>query len=155
MLTKHNVPELDVRNKGALVAKHEKDGRPVEYNPNLFEADIATPRGGGVAQPIALLSHTSRDTDAVSAAARIEDNQHEEARLKILQDRIEKIRQEKARLKRIQELEELEEQTKRDIVGGPGEVSSSGRIRELGDEEENVQRDILESQGRLYGGGGG
>jgi TolA-binding protein len=37
----------------------------------------------------------------------------EEANLRILQDRIERIREEKQRLERIQELKELEEQTKR------------------------------------------
>jgi hypothetical protein len=158
MLTKHNLPEMDVQDKGALVAKHEKDGRAVEYNPSIHEADAATPQGDGVA--LISVSHTNGDTsrfDGVSSALRTEDlgysSEQEEARLKIMKDRIEEIRAEKARLERIQELEELEEQTNRDIIGS-GSGSRSGRIRELGDEEENVQRDILESQRRLYGSGG-
>jgi hypothetical protein len=53
-------------------------------------------------------------------------NEEEEQKLKVLRERIERVRAEKARLKRVQELEDIQAQTKREIMEVQRRVGGSG-----------------------------
>jgi uncharacterized small protein (DUF1192 family) len=65
-------------------------------------------------------------TQAESSNSGSGDTEQDERKLGILQDRIERIRAEKERLERIQRLEELEEETKREILQTSRHIAEKG-----------------------------
>jgi hypothetical protein len=144
MLTKHNVPEMEVDNStGRRGLANELDVES-DFGPLELDGSMALAKGkegsssrltpgivAGESSSSELLNERTTKKPGMS--------EDEEKRLRLLKDRIEKIRVEKERLKRIQELEDMEEMTARQIAEG-------GRIQELEDMEETMKREILDTE---------
>jgi hypothetical protein len=182
MLTKHNVPEMDEQESGNIafvpVGVDAWDQRVHELDPNsritsldsneIFpssqEPEMSKSSTQCARKPVSRTAQTTgslaTSTSTVAAAdaeiSGLEEaavDEKEEQKLKILKDRIERIREEKERLTRIQELESLEDQTKREILESQSRTSG-GRIQELATLEEEMKREIVDTQKRVNSGSG-
>jgi hypothetical protein len=144
MSTKHNIPEMDEQNQGkGAIPQPPAIVKPVREVVDIHELspeanELSTSSLGEAFVPTQELEseiHSSsrlqtkvsgQSPPTVARDETIEIQQEappveeedggKERKLKILRDRIDRIRIEKERLERIQELKDLEEQTKREIL---------------------------------------
>jgi hypothetical protein len=151
MITKHNIPEMSEQNSGKLTPRvstgpaYELDptSRITSLNsddmlPSPQELHSSTIQAQHLLSPPATTAHYVSETTIPSskapANASVEEqgvaattsNEEEEQKLKVLRERIERVRAEKARLKRVQELEDIQAQTKREIMEVQRRVGGSG-----------------------------
>ena len=176
LLTKHNLPEMNEQESGKLafvpLGFAARESQVHELDPNsritslssddVFPSpqELATPQLSR--KPVSRIVHNTESNAASSAnfpaaeadkagIERAAENENEEQKLKLLKDRIERIREEKLRLSRIQELESLEDQTKREILESQNRASG-GRLQELATLEEEMKREIMDTQKRVDSG---
>jgi hypothetical protein len=139
LITNSNVHEMEQRKQGALsvlgqmnnklpqleeqpTQTHELDPNSRMLGPELhseeypspYELETTSRPGIAAHSPSAPSEPVSRKP--ISASTPEEEDDDDEEGMRILQDRIERIRAEKERLQKIQELELLEEETKRAIL---------------------------------------
>jgi hypothetical protein len=154
LITNSNVHEMEQRKQGVLGAlgqmnnkspqleeqptqTHKLDPKSrmlgpelhSEEYPSLYEPETTSRPGIAAHSPNAPSKPVSRKPILASTP---EEEEDDEEGMRILQDRIERIRAEKERLQKIQELELLEEETKRAILdkgrrrGGGASGSGNG-----------------------------
>ncbi|KAF4633553.1 hypothetical protein G7Y89_g4567 [Cudoniella acicularis] len=132
MITKHNIPEMEPQHEEGVVARAEVDGtavteeeqlrgrhqletfghsstsipNPRNQTPNLPPAGPRNPAQAKVQLLTDRISKTREEKENLTARQAQPENEEEERKMQLLKDKIE----------RIQELEDLEEQTKREIL---------------------------------------
>ncbi|CZR50587.1 uncharacterized protein PAC_00461 [Phialocephala subalpina] len=123
MSTKQNFPEMDEQNQGkGAIPQPPAIVKPVRevvdihgLSPEANELSTSSP--GQAFVPTQELETRDQTIEIQQEAPPVkEEDGGKERKLKILRDRIDRIRIEKERLERIQELKDLEEQTKREIL---------------------------------------
>ena len=140
LLTTANVHEMEQEKQGVLGTPKELNNRPhqlevqpsetheldpnsrilrpeLESNeyPSLYELETTSKPAATVSSPSIATSRPGSSVSRKPVAGSTAEGDDDKG-MRILQDRIERIREEKERLQKIQELEVLEEETKRAIL---------------------------------------
>jgi hypothetical protein len=100
-------------------APHEVDATPLAHGPNHELGGKDAVEIGGLASPLPQpISRKAVDVQSsgTEASGSQETEEQREERLRVLEQKIERIREDKERLSQLQRLAEMEEETKREIM---------------------------------------
>jgi hypothetical protein len=119
-------PELEIRDEAARLSvpldePAEGVAKPVPRSVGEDESKL-----GMLQERMKSIKAERQATQAEGSNSGSGDTEHDEKKLGILQDRIERIRAEKERLERIQRLEEMEEETEREIIQTSKHIAEKG-----------------------------